>query len=125
MDFSTARFMCFLSSTDLDRTRAFFSDKLGLNLISSDEYAIEYRLNETRLRVNKVAEISPAAYTMLGWEVDDITATVNTMCGRGIDFIKYEHMPQDESGICTFPGNNKVAWFNDPDKNVLSLTQFK
>jgi len=76
------------------------------------------------LRVTAVAEVARPGYTVLGWRVADITATVRELTGRGVVFLRYDGMNQDEDGVWTTPGGDKVAWFADPDGNVLSLTQF-
>jgi hypothetical protein len=62
-------------------------------------------------------------FTVLGWQVKDIVSMVRKLAGRGVEMIIYEGIPQDELGICTFPGGSKVAWFHDPDGNLLSLTE--
>ena len=69
-------------------------------------------------------EFARAGYTVLGWRVSDIAATVRGLGAKGIAFLRYDSMDQDESGIWTTPGGDQVAWFADPDGNVLSLTQF-
>jgi hypothetical protein len=63
-------------------------------------------------------------YTVLGWRVADIAATARGLAGRGVEFLRHDGMDQDENGAWTTPGGDKVAWFADPDGNVLSLTQF-
>src|SRR5580700_1565325 len=62
--------------------------------------------------------------TVLGWRVTDITAAVRGLAAKGVVFLRYEGMDQDSDGVWTAPGGDKVAWFTDPDGNVLSLTQF-
>lgn len=76
------------------------------------------------LRVTAVSEVSRASYTVLGWRVTDIEATVQDLTAKGVAFKTYDGMDQDETGIWTTPGGDKVAWFADPDGNTLSLTQF-
>jgi hypothetical protein len=75
------------------------------------------------LRLSKVETIVPAPYTVLGWQVADIRAEHGLLTARGVTFERYAGLLQDSSGICTFPGGAQVAWFKDPDGNVLSLTQ--
>lgn len=114
----------FLPSKDLGVSRAFYQDKLGLRLNKADDFALEFEISGTRLRISKVAEFDPADYTVLGWEVDNIESTVNSLMSKGIQFERYDGMPQNELAICVFPGGSKVAWFKDPDRNTLSITQF-
>jgi len=80
--------------------------------------------NGTMLRVQKVREVVPAGYTILGWDVDDVGATVGKLSKEGVGFERYDGLPQDEKGIWTTPDGSRVAWFKDPDGNTLSLTQF-
>ena len=80
--------------------------------------------NGTTLRITAAPEVRQASYTVLGWRVTDITAAVRGLAARGVVFVRYEGMDQDSDGVRTAPGGDKVAWFTDPDGNVLSLTQF-
>jgi hypothetical protein len=81
--------------------------------------------NGIMLRVTAVPEVSPPGYTVLGWRITDIAATVRALTARGVAFLRYDAMDQDEQGIWTTPGGDQVAWFADPDGNTLSLTQFR
>ena len=80
--------------------------------------------NGTMLRVTAVGEVGRPGYTVLGWRVADIAATVHGLTERGVVFLRYDGMEQDENGIWTTPGGDKIAWFTDPGGKVLSLTQF-
>jgi predicted enzyme related to lactoylglutathione lyase len=102
----------------------FYASTLGLTLISDDPFAIVFDANGTMLRVQKVQSLVPAQHTVLGWEVPDIQAETEKLTKRGVRFERYSGLPQDESGIWTTPSGAKVAWFKDPDGNILSLTQF-
>jgi hypothetical protein len=80
--------------------------------------------NGTMLRITAVPEVCPVGYTILGWRVTDIGAAVRGMAARGVAFLRFDGMDQDGDGIWTTPSGDKVAWFADPDGNILSLTQF-
>jgi catechol 2,3-dioxygenase-like lactoylglutathione lyase family enzyme len=116
--------IAFVATTDPARARTFYRDVLGLKLVADEPFALVFAAGGTTLRVSKVQELSPAPFTVLGWNVRDITAAIGELTGRGVTFEHFEGIRQDESGICTFPGGAKVAWFKDPDRNLLSLTQF-
>ena len=58
------------------------------------------------------------------WVVTDAAASVRGLAARGVHFERFPAMDQDELGIWTTPGSDLVAWFKEPDGNVLSLTQF-
>ncbi len=106
-----------------DKAKVFYKDILGLTLLSEDGYAMEFMANGTLLRVIIVQEFTPYPFTILGWNVDDITAIVQSLNKKGVVCEKYPFMEQDQLGIWTTLGSAKVAWFKDPDGNVLSLTQ--
>ena len=72
-----------------------------------------------------VAEVPRPGYTVLGWRVADITVAARDLAARGVVFLHYDGMDQDGDGVWTTPGGDKVAWFADPDGNILSLTQFR
>jgi hypothetical protein len=61
----------------------------------------------------------------MGWEVSDIEAVVKWLTERGVAFEKYPFVQDRKLGIWTAPSGDKVAWFKDPDGNVLSVSQHK
>jgi catechol 2,3-dioxygenase-like lactoylglutathione lyase family enzyme len=74
------------------------------------------------LRVTTVAEIALAPYTVLGWHVPDIVATAKGLRQAGVQLERFAGMSQDDLGVWTIPGA-QVAWFKDPDGNLLSISQ--
>src|SRR5713226_341595 len=120
----TGDVIAFAGSTDLSQARVFYEQTLGLRLIEQNDFACVFDANGTMLRVTAVGEVARPGYTVLGWRVADIAATVRGLTARGVAFLHYDGMDQDESGIWTTPAWDKVAWFPDPGGNVLSLTQF-
>jgi len=109
-----------------DRTIAepFYRDTLGLPFAHDDGFAAVFDLAGVPLRITEVPGHTPGAHPVLGWQVADIVATVSALRDRGVAFTIYEGMGQDDLGIWTAPdGMAKVAFFNDPDGNALSLTQ--
>ena len=121
----SADLMAFVATRDPAAARSFYGDTLGLRLISDDSFALVFDANGTELRVQKVSEPAPLSYTVLGWKVTDIRAMVARLAVKGVRFESYEWLPQDEDGVWTAPDGTRVAWFKDPDGNLLSLTQFK
>ena len=109
---------------DLDAARAFYESKLGLAVTEHSGFAVAFSGGGCRLRVTKVEAFDPQPFTVLGWVVEDIAATVAGLRERGVEFAVYEGMGQDEDGIWQAPGGAHIAWFRDPDGNTLSLTQF-
>jgi catechol 2,3-dioxygenase-like lactoylglutathione lyase family enzyme len=117
--------IAFVSTRDPERARSFYRDRLGLRLASEElPFALVFDLNGTMLRVTIVNELTPAKHTVLGWDVPDIAAAANELQSAGVQLERYGLPGQDEQGIWTAPGGAKVAWFKDPDGNILSLTQF-
>lgn len=115
--------VAFLGITDVERARAFYGDTLGLRLISEDPFALVFDLAGVPLRLQKLREFAPHAFTSLGWQVDDATSTIVALRARGVEFERYGFIEHDADGIWTAPGGTRVAWFKDPDGNLLSLTQ--
>ena len=119
-----ARLIAFVPTTDLPRARAFYEETLGLPVTDESPYACVFDANGTMLRLTPVRKLSKVRYTVLGWGVSDITSTVAALTAAGVAFVSYRGMEVDEAGVWTAPGGDRVAWFEDPDGNLLSLTQF-
>ena len=120
----TSEVIAFVGSTDLSPARVFYEQTLGLRVIEQNDFACVFDANGMMLRVTAVAEVARAGYTVLGWRVSDIAAMMRDLAAKGVVFLHYDGMDQDESGVWTTAGGDKVAWFADPGGNVLSLTQF-
>jgi catechol 2,3-dioxygenase-like lactoylglutathione lyase family enzyme len=120
----TSDVIAFAAATNLDRARAFYAGTLGLRLVEQNEYACVFDANGTMLRVTVVAEVAGHGYTGLGWRVGDIAKVCADLRAMGVAFNRYEGMDQDDIGVWTTPGGDRIAWFTDPDGNTLSLTQF-
>lgn len=125
MGFPThAKTMAFIVTRDRDRAKAFYGGVLGFTLTHEDEFAAVFDLNGVALRISTVAEHVAQPHTVLGWAVPDIAAAARGLRDKGVAFTIYDGFGQDELGIWTAPGSAaKVAWFRDPDGNVLSLAE--
>jgi catechol 2,3-dioxygenase-like lactoylglutathione lyase family enzyme len=118
-----ARAAVVICTRDRGRATKFYRDTLGLPLVSEDNFAAVFNVGGTALRVSTVADFTPHEHTVLGFTVPDVTAAVKALRENGVAFNVYEKFKQDELGILTIPGGAvKVAWFKDPDGNVLSVT---
>ncbi len=114
----------FIITNDRKIAEPFYRDVLGLPFVTDDGFAAVFDLAGVPLRITEVPGHTPSAHPVLGWQVEDIVATVEALSARGVAFTIYERMGQDALGIWTAPdGFAKVAFFNDPDGNTLSLTQ--
>ncbi len=110
------------TANDVD-AREFYEQKLGLECVSDDPYALVFTVGHSTLRIQKVESVPQVRYTVLGWEVADIRASVQKLSGAGVEIEKFSHMPQDELGVWRAPSGASIAWFKDPDGNTLSLTE--
>lgn len=119
----SSKIIGFIPTTDARKARPFFQEILGLRFIADDGFALIFDANGTMLRVVTVKEFTPFPFTLLGWEVSDIEKTVSEMRHKGVTFEIYGWFKQDELGIWNAPGGAKVAWFKDPDGNLLSVSQ--
>lgn len=120
----TAKLAGFIGTANAEAARDFYENKLGLKFVEDQQYALLFDANGTRLRVQKVREVADIQYTALGWNVEDIEAAVRELKANGVKFEHYPWMPDADSDIMTFEGGAKVAWFKDPDGNILSLDQY-
>ena len=120
---TNATLTAFSATSKPAESLAFYRDVLDLGLIADTPFAIVLDANGTSLRIQKVETVMAPAYTVIGWEVADIQASVDGLLERGVAFERYEGLPQDERGIWSTPDGAMVAWFKDPDGNTLSLSQ--
>jgi catechol 2,3-dioxygenase-like lactoylglutathione lyase family enzyme len=118
-----ARLVAFAATTDLERSHAFYRGVLGLRHVETTPFANVYDAAGTALRVTLVHERAGAPYTVLGWRVDDVHAAVGDLRLRGVLFEWFDGVEQDAAGVWTAPGGARIAWFRDPDGNLLSLTE--
>jgi catechol 2,3-dioxygenase-like lactoylglutathione lyase family enzyme len=121
----TAKTMTFIVTRDRIQAKVFYGETLGFPLTHEDDFAAVFDLNGVVLRVSTLQNHTPQAYTVLGWDVPDIVSAAQALREKGVPFVIYDGFGQDELGIWSVPGGTtKVAWFTDPDGNLLSLTQF-
>ncbi|MBI1790102.1 MAG: VOC family protein [Acidobacteria bacterium] len=116
--------VAFVGTQDPAQAKNFYRDTLGLRLVSEElPFALVFDAHGTMLRVTMVPKLTPAGYTVLGWQVPDIAAAAKALQSAGVQFERYPGMQQDELGIWTAPGGARVAWFKDPGGNILSISQ--
>ena len=115
--------VAFLPSQDLERSGQFFAGVLDLPLVSRSSFAYVFRCGATTLRVTRVDGLRPQPFTVFGWLVADLRSAVRELRARGAGFLRYEGLEQDDQDVWTTPNGDLVAWFHDPDLNVLSLTE--
>src|SRR5262245_13165911 len=114
----SASLVGFIPTKNFKKAKAFFGQRLGLQLLSEDGFALVYDVSGIPIRIAKVDDFKPAYFTILGWEVKNIAKIVSGLKKKGVKFMRYPGMGQDKLGIWTSPSGAKVAWFKDPDGNV-------
>jgi len=121
---ASSKLVAFVATQNMAAAKEFYAGRLGLPLVSEDDFALVFDAFGTMLRVTAAQNTTPAPYTVLGWEVADIAGAVHALAESGVEFERYPGMGLDELGIWTAPGGSaRVAWFKDPDGNVLSVSQ--
>jgi catechol 2,3-dioxygenase-like lactoylglutathione lyase family enzyme len=118
--------VAFVPTRNRQKARPYYEKTLGLSFVSDDQFALVFDANGVTVRVvdvSTVAGFEPAPFTILGWSVGDISKTVKGLGKKGVKFERYPGMQQDQIGVWKSPSGAKVAWFQDPDGNVLSVTE--
>ncbi len=122
---ANARLIAIVGTADREKAKPFYRDTLGLTLKSEDRFATVFEIGGITLRLSALPNFQAHNHTVMGFEVTDIEANVKELSAKGVKFNLYEGFGQDAQCIWTAPDKDaRVAWFNDPDGNVLSLTQF-
>lgn len=118
--------IAFAPTTDPAKARTFYEGVLGLDLVADEQpFALVFDANGTMLRLTTVHQLRPQQFTILGWRVRDIEAAVDHLSEAGVSFEVFKGMNDgDRRGIWNSPGGARIAWFKDPDGNLLSLTEF-
>ncbi|MFK7859967.1 MAG: hypothetical protein AB8B64_14150 [Granulosicoccus sp.] len=97
--------------------------KMGLKILYEDDFALVMDLGFTSLRISELKSFQPQQFTVLGWEVIDIVSSARELKSLNIKPKIYDALDQDELGIWCSPGASaRILWFEDPDGNLLSLT---
>lgn len=118
-----ATITAFVATSHPARSKQFYQGTLGLRLVSDDQFAIAFDCAGIQLRIQKIETLYPHAFTALGWQVPSIRKTVQELSKRGVSCERYGHLEQDDLGVWLAPSGAKVAWFKDPDGNLLSVTE--
>ncbi|WP_380874181.1 glyoxalase [Sphingomonas sp. DBB INV C78] len=122
MDLQSSTPVAFLYVADRERAIGFYCDTLGLALKSSDGFGDFIGNGKGLIRMTVMPDYKGGPHPVFGWDVDDVRAVAQALGERGVKLTIYDGMGQDELGVWTSPDGAKVAWFNDPDGNVLSLS---
>jgi len=114
----------FITIVEVERAKEFYRDTLGLRFLSEEPpFALVFEAHGIMLRLAMAKEMPLSRGTVLGWHVPDIVAAVRDLGRAGVRFERYDFVKQDALGIWTTPTGARVAWFKDPDGNILSLSE--
>jgi len=120
---SSSKMVGFVATAKPEEAKRFYENNLGLQLLEDSPFALVFASGDNTIRVQKVESLVTPPYTSLGWEVEDIAATLKHLLSNGVEFQHHEGLPQNEAGIWKTPDGAQIAWFQDPDGNTLSLTE--
>jgi catechol 2,3-dioxygenase-like lactoylglutathione lyase family enzyme len=121
---ANSRLQAIIWTADIGKAEHFYSNVLGLTFVKKSHGALVYCVNGVDLRVSPVPRTTAAEHTVLGFSVEDIRAVVSELNSQGIELEKFTNFPHDENGILKIPGGDLVAWFRDPDGNLLSVVEY-
>ncbi len=122
----SADLIAFVPTRDPAKAREFYEQTLGLEFLSADPFALVFNAHGTTLRIANVSEaknFQPAPFTIVGWLVTNVSDTAGDLVKKGVRFERFPGMNQDAQGIWQSPSGARVAWFKDPEGNILSITQ--
>ena len=116
--------VAFIPTAHAAAAREFYEHTLGLTFVSADDFALVFRIGPhgQMLRIARTPDFTPFPFTIFGWQVADIHATVAELTAKGVEFLRFGFLPQEPDGVWNAPGGAQVAWFKDPDGNTLSLS---
>lgn len=116
-------FRATIPAKDLEGTRRFYEDTLGLTVERETPAGISYRTGDTGLDLYPTQYAGTAQHTLGGFAVEDVHAAVADLRAKGVVFEEYDFPGlKTVDGIAEL-GGEKGAWFKDPEGNILALVQ--
>jgi catechol 2,3-dioxygenase-like lactoylglutathione lyase family enzyme len=121
---SKYKIVAFVTIVDVERAKSFYRDTLGLTLVSEEPpFALVFDANGIMVRLGIGKELPNVPGTVLGWQVPEMRSAVRELVDAGVRFERFDGLKQDEMGVWTAPNGARVAWFRDPDGNILSISE--
>ncbi len=120
-----AQLQTIVLTSHVEKARDFYCNVLGLPLANESDGALVFSVGGGDLRVSPVPDTQPTEHTVAGFAVTDVDDTVARLLARGVEFERFEGFPHNDNGTLTTPDGSRVAWFRDPDGNLLSVVEFK
>lgn len=109
----------------LPDAEVFYRAVLGLAVKARSDGAVVFDVGGGDLRVAPVPSTRPSEHTVLGFAVPDVDRVVEYLQGKGVEFERFPQFPHEANGVLVTPGGSRVAWFRDPDGNLLSVVQLR
>jgi catechol 2,3-dioxygenase-like lactoylglutathione lyase family enzyme len=122
--FGSAKLQVIICTSKIQPAEQFYGGVLGLPLQARSQGALVYDVGGTSVRVSPVPSTRPSEHTVLGFAVPDIASAIAVLQGRGVTFERFPGFSHDQSGVVCAPDGSRVAWFRDPDGNLLSVVQY-
>lgn len=119
-----AKLQTIIWTSRIEEAEAFYRDVLRLPLRETSHGALVFDVGGGDLRVSPVPETTPSEHTVAGFAVTDVDAIVQQLNSRGVAFERFAGFPHQQNGVLVTPDGARVAWFRDPDGNLLSIVQY-
>src|SRR5437870_5235064 len=119
---ASGKMVGFIPTEEYAKARAFCDAKLGFEFVSLAIFALAMGVGGHMIRIVKIPNFTPLQGTILGWQVENIASVAAWLRDRGVPPEKYPFAQDQTLGIWTTPDGSKVAWFKDPDGNILSIS---
>ena len=121
---ASSKLQTIIWTSRLDEAEQFYGGVLGLSFKGKSQGALVYDVSGGELRVSPVPATQPSIHTVLGFAVSNLGDVIAALSARGIKCERFAGFPHDEAGVLATPDGARVAWFRDPDGNLLSVVQF-
>lgn len=121
---SNSKLQSIIWTSRIDDAEDFYRNVLGLVMKGKSDGAVVFDVNGSDLLISPVPSTTPTEHTVLGFSVPDVDLIVTILADRGIVFERFDGFPHEPDGTLTTPDGSRVAWFRDPDGNLLSVVQF-
>ena len=123
-DIGRASFFATIPAVNHAETRRFYEETLGLDVAQEHPAGVQFRTGQSYLALYKAPSAGTAEHTLGSFEVEDIEAAVASLRERGVTFEEYDSpVVKTVNGIAELPGGSRMAWFKDPEGNILGVIQ--
>ena len=121
---TSSKLQSIILTSRIAEAETFYRDVLGLTLRTRSDGALVFDVGGSDLRVSPVPSTSRGEHTVMGFAVTDLDGAIAGLRARGVVFERFDGFAHDANGAVVSPDGARVAWFRDPDGNILSVVQF-